>query len=110
MSPRPGPGTSFAALGLSPPLLRAAAACGLVEPTPVQAASLPPALQGRDVFGCAPTGSGKTAAFGLALLQHLEPGLAVPRAPAARPGRRRTGALVLVPTQAEEQGRVRQGG
>ena len=99
MNPLPAPGTSFAALGLSPPLLRAAAACGLVEPTPVQAASLPPALQGRDVFGCAPTGSGKTAAFGLALLQRLEPGLALPRATAARPGRRRTGALVLVPTR-----------
>jgi ATP-dependent RNA helicase RhlE len=99
VSALPAPGDSFAALGLSPPLLRAAAACGLAEPTPVQAAALPPGLQGRDVLGCAPTGSGKTAAYGLALLQRLAPGLGPRPGAAARPGRRRTGALVLVPTR-----------
>lgn len=99
MSGAPTPGPSFLALGLSPPLLRAATVCGLAEPTPVQAAALPPGLQGRDVLGCAPTGSGKTAAFGLTLLQRLEPGLALLRGAVGRPGRRRTGALVLVPTR-----------
>ena len=81
----------FAALGLSVGLVRAATASGYLEPTPIQLAAIPPALQGRDLIGCAPTGSGKTAAFGLALLQGLDqPG---------RPGSRRTAALVLVPTR-----------
>ncbi len=82
---------TFAALGLSPALLRAVAALGFEAPTPIQAAAIPPALQGRDLTGCAPTGSGKTAAFGLALLQRL--------GARAGPGRRPTQALVLVPTR-----------
>lgn len=83
--------SSFAALGLSPALLRAVSERVYLEPTPIQAAAIPPALRGRDVIGCARTGSGKTAAFGLALLQGIEA--------AARPGERRTAALVLVPTR-----------
>lgn len=81
----------FAALGLSPALVRAVAERGYTEPTPIQAAAIPVALQGRDVIGCAHTGSGKTAAFGLALLHHL--GLS------KRPAWRRIHGLVLVPTR-----------
>ena len=85
---------SFAALGLSPALVHAAGEAGFAEPTPIQAAALPPALQGRDVIGAAPTGSGKTAAFVLPLLQQW-----VPEAHGGPGGRRRTRALVLVPTR-----------
>ena len=92
----PATESPFAALGLSAALLRAAAEQGYAQPTPIQAAAIPPALQGRDVIGCAHTGSGKTAAFGLALLQRLE--LQATGAP-ARATRRRTQALVLVPTR-----------
>jgi ATP-dependent RNA helicase RhlE len=83
--------SSFAALGLSPALVRAVAERGYDRPTPIQAATIPAALQGRDLVGCAHTGSGKTAAFGLALLQRLDN--------RPRPARRRTDALVLVPTR-----------
>jgi superfamily II DNA/RNA helicase len=82
---------SFAELGLSSGLLRALGERGHAVPTAIQAAALPPALAGRDVIGCAHTGSGKTAAFALALLQRLDV--------AARPAWRRTYALVLVPTR-----------
>jgi ATP-dependent RNA helicase RhlE len=92
----PAAQSAFAALGLSAALLRAAAEQGYEQPTPIQAAAIPPALQGRDLIGCAHTGSGKTAAFGLALLQRLE--LQATGAP-ARATRRRTQALVLVPTR-----------
>ena len=63
--------TTFVALGLSPPLLRAVAALGYARPTPIQAAVVPLALAGRDVCGRAVTGSGKTAAFALPLLERL---------------------------------------
>jgi superfamily II DNA/RNA helicase len=82
---------SFDQLGLTPGLLRATRALGFIAPTPVQSASLPDALRGRDVIACAPTGSGKTAAFGLALLNRLDT--------VRRPAWRRTYALVLVPTR-----------
>jgi superfamily II DNA/RNA helicase len=83
--------STFETLDLSPALRRAVAERGYAAPTPIQAAALPPALQGRDVIGCAQTGSGKTAAFGLALLRHLER--------MRRPAWRRTWVLVLVPTR-----------
>ncbi len=82
---------SFDHLGLTPGLLRATRALGFIAPTPVQSASLPNALRGQDVIACAPTGSGKTAAFGLALLHRLDT--------VRRPAWRRTYALVLVPTR-----------
>jgi superfamily II DNA/RNA helicase len=81
----------FSSLGLSPALLRALGAKAYPAPTPVQVAAIPGALQGRDVLACAQTGSGKTVAFALPLLQQLE------MAPTAKP--RRLRALVLVPTR-----------
>ncbi|MCZ8293050.1 MAG: DEAD/DEAH box helicase [Hylemonella sp.] len=82
---------SFSSLGLSPALLRALSARAYTAPTPIQAAAIPAALQGRDVLGSAQTGSGKTIAFALPLLQQLA------QAPAEKP--RRARALVLVPTR-----------
>ena len=85
---------SFIALGLSPALSAAAAELGWAVPTPVQAAALPAILQGQDVLATAPTGSGKTAAFVLPLLQRL---LAEPDDLAHRP--RPLRALILAPTR-----------
>ncbi|UIX28675.1 DEAD/DEAH box helicase [Streptomyces sp. GQFP] len=84
------PAESFDALGLPPKLLATMTDLGVTEPFPIQAATLPNALAGRDVLGRARTGSGKTLAFGLALLVRTA-GL---RAEAKRPL-----ALVLVPTR-----------
>jgi ATP-independent RNA helicase DbpA len=64
--------TSFASLSLAPPLLRAVEVLGFTTMTPVQAEALPPALLGKDVIAQAQTGSGKTAAFGLALLSRVD--------------------------------------
>ena len=81
---------SFAPLGLAPALLDAVAAIGYDTPTAIQSAAIPAALQGRDVLGAAQTGSGKTAAFALPMLQAL----------LARQGTRRgLHGLVLVPTR-----------
>ena len=85
----------FSSLGFSstllPLFLRAIADKGYLAPTAIQTAAIPAILQGRDVVGSAQTGSGKTAAFALPLLQQLA------GAPAAAP--RRVRALVLVPTR-----------
>jgi ATP-dependent RNA helicase DeaD len=83
-----GAGT-FADLGLRPELLAALAGLGYEEPTPIQRESIPPLIAGRDLLGQAATGTGKTAAFALPLLQHLGSG---------NRGKRPT-ALVLVPTR-----------
>jgi superfamily II DNA/RNA helicase len=56
---------AFAALGLSAPILHALRDQGYETPTPIQAKAIPPILEGRDVLGCAQTGTGKTAAFSL---------------------------------------------
>jgi ATP-independent RNA helicase DbpA len=79
--------TAFNTLPLQPALLASVQTLGYEQMTPVQAQSLPPMLQGRDVIAQAQTGSGKTAAFGLALLQSLEVGTI------------RLQALVLCPTR-----------
>ncbi len=63
---------TFDDLGLHADLLRAVKDAGYREPTPIQRDAIPPALAGRDVLGCAQTGTGKTAAFGLPLLQRLD--------------------------------------
>ncbi len=81
---------SFDTLGLTAPLLQAIAARGYLTPTPVQRLGIPLVLAGRDLLACAQTGSGKTAAFLLPLLESLS-GAAAPR------GELR--ALVLVPTR-----------
>ena len=85
---------SFAELGLSPALARSAAAIGWSTATAIQRAAIPAILQGRDVLGLAPTGSGKTAAYLLPLLQRL---VVVPGSRAERP--RRLRALILAPTR-----------
>src|SRR5215831_12619559 len=61
----------FTGLGLDPALVRATHELGFTRPTPVQQDAIPPALAGRDVLACAMTGSGKTAAFLLPILQRL---------------------------------------
>jgi ATP-dependent RNA helicase RhlE len=84
--------SSFSALGLSSPLLRSLDAEGYATPTPIQAKAIPHVLAGRDLFGCAQTGTGKTAAFALPLIERM---LAAPRPRAPRGCR----ALVLAPTR-----------
>ncbi|WP_433263907.1 DEAD/DEAH box helicase [Actinosynnema sp. CS-041913] len=85
-----GPLPSFAELGLADELLGALTQAGINDPFPIQAATLPDALAGRDVLGRGQTGSGKTLAFGLALLSRLAGDRAKPLKPRA---------LVLVPTR-----------
>ncbi|WP_405754986.1 DEAD/DEAH box helicase [Streptomyces sp. NBC_01411] len=84
------PVESFDALGLPPELTATMTGLGVTEPFPIQAATLPNALAGRDVLGRARTGSGKTLAFGLALLARTAGMRAEPKQPLA---------LVLVPTR-----------
>ncbi|WP_103501812.1 MULTISPECIES: DEAD/DEAH box helicase [Streptomyces] len=81
---------AFAELDMPAPLLAALGTQGVVEPFPIQAATLPNALAGRDVLGRGRTGSGKTLAFGLAMLARTAGRRAEPREPLA---------LVLVPTR-----------
>ncbi len=64
----------FHDFGLAEPLLRAIRAEGYESPTPIQTQAIPPAIEGRDVLGCAQTGTGKTAAFSLPVLHRLGPG------------------------------------
>ena len=78
----------FTGFGLDATLLRAVRELGFTRPTPIQAQAIPPAMQGKDVLACAMTGSGKTAAFLLPILQHLR----------LKP-RGVTRALVLAPTR-----------
>jgi ATP-dependent RNA helicase DeaD len=80
----------FAGIGVDDRLLAAIADLGYEEPTPIQRAAIPVLLEGRDLLAEAPTGTGKTAAFALPILQRVDPG-------AAGPGRPR--ALVIVPTR-----------
>src|SRR5512140_2572474 len=85
---------SFASLGLDAVMLRTLDGLGYEEPTPVQREAIPPLLAGRDVLAEAPTGTGKTAAFALPILQRLAAAGGLGRA-----GEGRTLALVLVPTR-----------
>jgi len=63
---------SFDDMGLAPPLLKAVHDAGYREPTPIQRATIEPALAGRDIVGCAQTGTGKTAAFALPVIQRID--------------------------------------
>ena len=65
--------TTFADLGLEPDLLSALADVGYEAPSPIQEQAIPSLLEGLDVIGQAQTGSGKTAAFGLPMLQYAAP-------------------------------------
>lgn len=80
--------STFNALGVSDSLLRDLARAGFLHPTSIQAQAIPHALQGRDVLGCAQTGTGKTAAFVIPVIERLAAG------PKGRPR-----ALILVPTR-----------
>jgi ATP-dependent RNA helicase RhlE len=82
---------TFQELNLSRPLLRAVAEAGYQTPSPIQAGAIPPVLAGRDMLGCAQTGTGKTAAFALPMLDRLN------ARPAAQKGAVR--ALILTPTR-----------
>ena len=79
---------SFSSFGLHPDILRGIKALGFTRPTPVQCDAIPPAIEGRDLLACAMTGSGKTAAFLLPIVQRL---IGKPRGA--------TRALVLTPTR-----------
>ena len=87
MSAESPPDLRFADLALSEPLLRALADVGYESPSPIQAATIPPLLAGRDVLGQAQTGTGKTAAFALPILARIDPAQTKPQ------------ALVLAPTR-----------
>ena len=83
---------TFASLGLSEDLLRVLESTGYDKPTPIQAQAIPPLLEGRDLLGLAQTGTGKTAAFALPLLQRLGENR-------RQPLPRETRALILSPTR-----------
>ncbi len=81
---------NFRDLGLTAPILKALTQAGYTDPTPIQRKAIPPALAGRDVLGCAQTGTGKTCAFAAPILQRLS-------GPMPRP--RVIRALILTPTR-----------
>ncbi|HQQ95000.1 MAG TPA: DEAD/DEAH box helicase [Bacteroidia bacterium] len=80
---------TFSNLKLIKPLILALDKKGYINPTPIQLQAIPPILEGRDIFGCAQTGTGKTAAFALPILQQLH----------ARPSQKHVRALILAPTR-----------
>ena len=84
--------TEFANFGLAEPLLNAVISQGYEVPTPIQKQSIPPLLEGRDVIGVAQTGTGKTAAFVLPMLDKIAK---QPRPPGAK----RCRMLILAPTR-----------
>jgi ATP-dependent RNA helicase RhlE len=84
--------TNFAGLNLIQPLLRTLEVEGYTTPTPIQVKAIPLLLDGRDIIGIAQTGTGKTAAFALPILQRLA-------ASAARPAPKSVRALILAPTR-----------
>lgn len=84
---------TFEQLNIEPRIVRALSALGYKTPTPIQQRAIPPALKGRDVLGCAQTGTGKTAAFAIPILQTLS------AKPYSGKGKRPIHALVLTPTR-----------
>jgi ATP-dependent RNA helicase DeaD len=95
MSPTPDDTASFAELNLRPELLKALTGLGYEEPTPIQREAIPPMMGGHDLLGQAATGTGKTAAFALPILERL----AAMRGPQPGDEVRSPMALVLVPTR-----------
>jgi superfamily II DNA/RNA helicase len=93
--PTPEAELTFADIGFAEPILRAVLEQGYTKPTPIQAQAMPHVLQGRDVMGAAQTGTGKTAAFVLPILQNILPLASSSASPARHPIR----ALVLTPTR-----------
>ena len=89
---------SFAALGLSEPIVRAVTSEGYSTPTPIQAQAIPEILAGKDLLGCAQTGTGKTCAFALPILQRLAEGADAKSGRNAQGGRPPR-ALILCPTR-----------
>jgi len=87
--------TTFSSLNLDPQILRAVEDQGYTQPTPIQAQAIPLVLEGRDLMAGAQTGTGKTAAFTLPLLQKLLPHASTSASPARHPVR----ALILTPTR-----------
>ncbi|GAB4370614.1 MAG: DEAD/DEAH box helicase [Deltaproteobacteria bacterium] len=85
--------TGFEEFGLRPEILRAVAEMRYVTPTPIQRKSIPHVLQGKDLLGCAQTGTGKTAAFALPILHRLQ------ERPWKGSGRRPIRVLVMTPTR-----------
>jgi superfamily II DNA/RNA helicase len=85
----------FSSLALDPQILRAIEETGYTEPTPIQAQAIPHVIAGRDLMAMAQTGTGKTAAFTLPMLQRLLPHASTSASPARHPIR----ALVLAPTR-----------
>ena len=94
-SAKPQVTPTFAEFGLHPSILRAIADTGYTTPTPIQAQAIPVVVAGRDVMGAAQTGTGKTAAFTLPILQRLMPLANQSASPARHPVR----ALILTPTR-----------
>jgi len=86
---------SFSTLGLSADIVRAVTEHGYTEPTPIQKSAIPAVLAGRDLLAGAQTGTGKTAAFVLPLLEHLHKEIAS----AGKTARRRASVLILTPTR-----------
>ena len=89
------PEITFADLGLAPELLRAVHEMGYTKPTPIQAQAIPLVAAGQDIMGGAQTGTGKTAAFTLPILQRILPHASSSPSPARHPVR----ALILAPTR-----------
>jgi ATP-dependent RNA helicase RhlE len=90
---KPQESRSFEAFGLRPEILRAVAEKNYTTPTPIQEKAIPFVLEGKDLLGCAQTGTGKTAAFALPILHHLQ------ETPWKGTGRRPIRVLVLTPTR-----------
>ncbi len=84
---------TFTEIGLIAPILKALDALGYTKPTPIQSQSIPILLKGKDLLGCAQTGTGKTAAFAIPILQHLY------NNSGQQNGKRKIKALIVTPTR-----------
>tara|TARA_B110000444_G_C18849672_1_gene604558 strand:- start:2947 stop:4191 length:1245 start_codon:yes stop_codon:yes gene_type:complete len=84
---------TFKELGIIEPILRAVESEGYTKPTPIQEQSIPILLEGKDLLGCAQTGTGKTAAFSIPIIQHIENGRN------KEVGKRKVKALIVTPTR-----------